>query len=285
MIGIKIYKEKKVIDISLSNLKFLVGNNYVEKDLIVKAINNCFNKEKDSEYAIEENKIAKVIINENDIRINDYDFFYINKYIDLNCELKMGPKSLIMKYYEGLIYDLEYSDEYQTCQIAIDTLLDLLDERINEELSNIKINVVNQFNKKLLLKLFSLELLKESFIANNNDLNTEESIMLQLEMVKKISEKNGKKTIIILEIDYLTKKEEEFIRSFSSNVYLLAVIKEKGKEFHNYEEIVIMDEKYSFLDLADDNCIYELTMAGNSINNIAQTRLLLLDYLNNKFII
>lgn len=70
-----INKERQ--DIIIDKVKFILGNNYENKDLIYRILVNYFNKLNISDYSKDNNIESCIYFDDSPLRIADFDFFWL----------------------------------------------------------------------------------------------------------------------------------------------------------------------------------------------------------------
>lgn len=264
------------IDIIIDKVKFVCGNDYEARDKIKKVLVNRFNKLSESEYSEEVHK-SEVLFDDEPIVINDFMFFSIDPNFDLVSDTKLGTKSLSLEYINAILEDVEYSEEFQTIN---NLLFSLFDDRLDELDYHISPNLNCVITKKLLTKLIELSFLNDDSIINNYDLNLEERIMVQLNMVKKISVKTKKNILLFIECPIISKVIKNTLETLNATSIVIfdKIIKD------SYEDVLILDDIR--IDISDENELYELclndTTSYRTIKEMKEK--LIYDYLNYRFI-
>ncbi len=236
------------IDIIVDKIKYVCGNDYESKDKIKKVLINKFNKISQSDYA-EDNYISEVLIDDEPIILNDYLFFYVDSNYDLLQDSKLGVKSISLEYINALFENIEFTEEYQTIN---NLLIDLLDKQINDSDYLIKSNIECTLTKKLLTKLIEFSFINEDNKINNYDLTLEQKILIQLNMIKKISIKTNKNIILLIDCPVITKSIKEVI----GNIDATSIVLFERIEKDNFKDLLILDNIR--IDTLDDNAIFEL---------------------------
>ena len=193
-----INKERQ--DIIIDKVKFILGNNYENKDLIYRILVNYFNKLNISDYSKDNNIESCIYFDDSPLRIADFDFYLVSDYFDMDFDSKLGLKSISLAFINKMLEDVEYKDEFNSINYL---LCDLLDNILDDFDFKIKPLLEGELNKKTLIKLLNYSFLNENSIINNYDLSLEDKILLQFEMIAYISKKTLEKTLIIAKIPYV----------------------------------------------------------------------------------
>lgn len=122
MDNIKVHFLKDIFDISIDNYKLILGKNYNLKFEIISSIIQYFEKKNYSEYQNINNNKCHFEINEKRIDTKEWELFIVNSYFDLNNDLKLGSKSILYKYFEVILRDIEYSDTVNTINLLMKEL-------------------------------------------------------------------------------------------------------------------------------------------------------------------
>lgn len=250
---VSIHNNGEFVEFIVNRSKLVIGRDYEVKNTIIKMFLNKFDKVGNSDYC-ENNYSNKLMIDEEDISISDYDFFYVNSRFNLNDDLKLGTKSLSLRYLNSLFDNIEYEDTFQTVNIL---LTDLIENLISDEESSIMPNIGFQMTKKYLIKLIEMSFLKDDEEINNYDLSLKEKISLQLNLIKTIKKTSNKRIIILYDSPFLDVKDYDLINTISDISILLI----ESTNVHVCKDFYLSD--FFHIDLLDDNSIYELCFEDN----------------------
>lgn len=250
---VSIHNNGEFVEFIVNRSKLVIGRDYEVKNTIIKMFLNKFNKVGNSDYC-ENNYSNKLMIDEEDISISDYDFFYVNSRFNLNDDLKLGTKSLSLRYLNALFDNIEYEDTFQTVNIL---LTDLIENLISDEESSIIPNIGFQMTKKHLVKLIEMSFLKDDEEINNYDLSLKEKISLQLNLIKTITKTSNKRIIILYDSPFLDVKDYDLINTISDISILLI----ESTNVNVCKDFYLSD--FFHIDLLDDNSIYEVCFEDN----------------------
>lgn len=274
---ISVVNFNKRIDVLISKTKYIIGNDYDNKDLIKKTMIYYFSKLNLSEYAEDTYGKSYVLFDDSLLNISDFDFYYINPNFDMDSDIKLTSKSLCLSYINSLLDNIEYNETFQTISVLMNDLLENVFDVKNEIIVP---NVNVDFTKKTLIKLISLYFMKDDNQINNYDLSLKERIILQLKMIASISKKSNKNIIILGEIPIIDKEIIEILDEINS--YNLIFI-ENSKERDDID-LYIMNQN-EIIDLQNDELIFELCNNSQNYYDIkGMKEKVYSDYLNKIFI-
>lgn len=272
---IVIKKGNEEIDLIIDNVKYIIGNNYLEKYKLLNNIRNYFSNNLVSEYTNENGLSVKLLLDDKPINIKRTYFFEISSNFNLTNDLKLQSKSLILKYLEVLINNKEYNDTINTINI----LFESLSQEINTE-SLINIDFVTIVTKQI-IKLIIPSLISDGIQKNEFDLSYEQLILLQLNLIEYIVNNNQEIEIIIILLDlpYINKKIVTKINTFKKCYFIITI--PNYLEQMEFNDIVIYNKVK--LDLASEEELYEI-VCNNNYNFLTITEVLeyMKDYLLNK---
>lgn len=246
-----ILHKNKQIEIIIDSIKYIIGNDYYIKDIIEKTFINFFNKNVGSEYSKEHNYAHMVLFDEEPLNIKDFDFYYIDSNFDLETDIKLGSKSLCLAYLNSLLMNIEYNESFQTATILLQDIFDNIEIEYD---CNIRPIFTIELVKKNLIKLLSIEFLKDDLVINNYDLDLFERIKLQLEMIKRISSTSCKRVIMILKLGFLDTKILNIIETIPGFKFIFF----ETTNVQNIKEVLLVNNDI-FLDTLDENKLFELS--------------------------
>jgi hypothetical protein len=238
-------------EISIDDYKIIYGHNYEMKFDILRTILRYANNSKLSEYALEHNNIANLLLNDKNINTKRMFAFHVHYHYSISDDFKLTSKSLVSKYLEILLQSDQFFDTINT--------INILYQSLSDELS-ISSNITGQFNTmvpKQLLKLLTPLYIHGDFSKDDYDLSFEEIIVFQLNLLKYIVNYNhtADYNIFIIEIPYLSDKIYDLIKQLK-NCHILIFVEHLPKCCHDINKYVFCENK--FLDIADENKFYEM---------------------------
>lgn len=260
---------------SIDKYKFIICNDmdnaFMYKRLCLKFIRQV----NDSEYYRETNCIERsLLIDHKEFNKKTDIFTIIQPDLNISEELKISPKSIIWKYFEQQFENPIYQDTIQTLQI----LFDSLEQEINS-CSKIKIKF-QDITIKNLLKLSSAYIEKNHMICNEYDLNYEETIHIQLEMLK-IIEKDPLLENILVFMD-VPNISNEIINDLSSfNKCKFIILSTNFSSNINIENFYFIGN--TKVDFANDEQIFlELCEKSTNAYNLLEVKNMLKNYIYDK---
>lgn len=243
----------------LDKYKVIYGENFRDKFNIIKCFKHYLSKNNYSDYSNEYLNRTNIKIDEHLIDVKNTFFYEISYNFDLSNDQKLTTKSLTLKYLELYLDMIEYNDEFTTIKTLLEdfislTLKDLIDIKID---SSIDFELqLSDFNYKSIIKLVEPLILKDSLEINNYDLTYEETIILQLKILEKISLKLDKKIIILADIPLLTSNIISTLNNLS-NAHTI-IFSNTYNELINIENYLLTD--FNMLDLMNEEQIQEFIM-------------------------
>lgn len=247
-------------DIWLQQIKILTGNNYFQIEKIIQTMCDFFNKLPLSEYSIENDINSYLLFDDEKINLSDFDFFNITENFSLETELKLNTKSIFLLYLNALFDNIEYNETFQTIDILLQTLID--DFTIDFNIDHFSLNIDTLFNKKELIKLCSIKLLKNGLEINNYDLTSKDKIVLQLNILKKYSKHTKKNLMVLLKCHILTADIMQILNGI--NGYIIVVPDKTTEVLSNFYFI----DNDMHLDIMDENMIFNICENYTSYQSI-----------------
>jgi len=249
------------VHFSIGKYKFVIGNPIITFEF-KKAIIGFFDKNSLSKYQENELRVYKVLINDTIIDKKQWNIFEVSHNYDLNTDLKLGSKSLLLKCFESLLKNIEFKEEVSTLNGLFGIIADeYIMSKFNFSSELIDLNVAFQeMNLTNLLKLLTVELLKEEQQANYYCLDYDEIILLQLDIIDAISSSNPiSNYICILDLPIVTNEIYNKIKSIKSeNIKYIIISNRYEDNYFTRDNTFILAEEN--LDLFDEETIYEITL-------------------------
>ena len=203
----KICCGKKEFKINIEYIKYFCGKNESDKFSIYNSLKSCFSKTPNSEYALETQLKHYVCFNDKIIDPKKWMFFEINKYFDIDTDIKLGTKSLLLKYLESFKEDIESSDIFNTLSILFESFnAEIIDPIINKDIQEKRLDFrLDSLSSQLLLKNIYALIFQKDFETNYGDFNYEDLFIFQLNIIETIASKNKDKFILLyLDISFIT---------------------------------------------------------------------------------
>ncbi len=243
-------------EIILQDYKMIYGLNYNIKFDILRTILRFYKNNKSSEYAVEENNVARLYINDKEVKPKDILVFHVNKHYSIIDDFKLSTKSLISKYLETLLSNESFFDTINT--------LNILFESLSQEIT-IESSVSGCFNTmvpKQLIKLLTPQYLENDISKDEYDLSLEEIILFQLNLIDYINKHDNtiNHIIICIELPKLTETIYSKIKEMK-NCYILIFTDLEDSQIEDISKYYLCENK--ILDLADENQVFNLICDNN----------------------
>lgn len=264
------------ISFGVRNLKILYGDNYLFKYEILRKIEKYFSRKLN----LNDCKEDIIYLDGEPLSKNDYMFLKITSEYNLNEELKLGTKSLIKKYLDLRLENLEYSEELNTLKIIFDDLNNnYVNENINIQIEDYNIDFLfSELNLRTLSKLFLVKVTKEDEEINPYDLKYHWIILFQIKIIEYIIRYSNQNIFLIVDC-YLDQYLLDEIKNMNLNNSIVVVntnIPHKPTELSNYSLI----NKRCY-DLSDDLVFYKfMNDIEFYVQNIQKLKDIIKDYIS-----
>lgn len=188
---ITVTKKNTTISFSFGKVKCLVGQNIESKDFICRTIKKHFFGIDHSEYDRETDSLTDVLIDEKPLDTKKWKMYEISDHYDIDADLKMGSKTIMLKYIEMALVNIEYDDTLQTINILFNELASIVEEKINQNELKPSLSVeFPELTTKFLIKNMVLNALKDDYKVNGFNLSVEELLSIQIKMCIDIARTN-----------------------------------------------------------------------------------------------
>ena len=259
-------------DITINRVKYVFSSNQDEFK-IKQSFRNYFSKNK-SEFRKENGNSNKVLFNDKDLDVKRTLFVEINSDFSINEDCKLNSKSLILKYLELRLQDMEYFDTINT----INLLFESLSEELKDEngLNTLFDAMDYKHLSKLINPCYFDELQKDEY-----DLTFEELLLFQIKLIKYISLNNNFYEYIIVFID-LDEVTQNLIQQINSllNCYVICFSKNYVLEMSD-DSAIIENEVF---DLSNIEEVYAyFYQKSSNILPIEEVRLYMKQYIIDKY--
>ncbi len=263
----------------INKYKIFYGNNFRDKFNILKCFKQYFYKSQYSDYSNEYLNRTNIKIDEKPVDIRNTFFYELSYNYDLTNDCKLSTKSLMLKYLELYLENIEFNDEFTTIKTLLEDfvsldLKDLIDIQINDNV-NMELKLTD-INSKTLIKLIEPIILKDSLEINNYDLTYEDIYLIQLKILEKIALKLNKYLVVVASIPMITDGIAKCIESLN-NIYLI-IFTNNYYNYINIENYLLVD--FDMLDLLDDEKINDYIMNLPWHTNIDQFKIKIKESLN-----
>lgn len=259
-------------DITINRVKYVFSSNQDEFK-IKQSFRNYFSKNK-SEFRKENSNSNKVLFNDKDLDVKRTLFVEINSDFSINEDCKLNSKSLILKYLELRLQDMEYFDTINT----INLLFESLSEELKDEngLNTLFDAMDYKHLSKLINPYYFDELQKDEY-----DLTFEELLLFQIKLIKYISLKNDfyECIIVFINLDEVTQSLIQQINSLL-NCYVICFSKNYVLEMSD-DAAIIENEVF---DLSNIEEVYAyFYQKSSNILPIEEVRLYMKQYIIDKY--
>lgn len=256
----KIEQGNQTYKIDIENYKFLIGKNFNKKFDIYYLFKNYFCKVNNSECAVEECNKRACYFDDKPINLKLWKYFEVSPFFDLESDLKMGTKSLLLKYLDSFAEEFEYNEFFNTLTTLISSLNeDYLHKETTIEFGNKTVTMhLGEISRNIIFKEVIPLITEENKSCNSGDLNYEELIILQLKIIEKIASKTKDHFMFInANIPFITPKILLEIFGFNyDNCFL--IINTDCIPNVNFTDVLLCG-KY-FIDFANDENILDCIM-------------------------
>lgn len=269
---ITIKNGNKKYDIVINKVKYVFSSNQDEFK-IKQSFRNYFSRSK-SEFRKENGNSNKVLFNDKDLDVKRTLFIEINSDFSINEDCKLNSKSLILKYLELRLQDMEYFDTINT----INLLFESLSEELKDEngLNTLFDTMDYKHLSKLINPYYFDELQKDEY-----DLTFEELLLFQIKLIQYISFKNRLYEYIIVFID-LDEVTQDLIQQINalSNCFVICFSKNYVVEMN--DNVAIIENEVFDLSNIEEVYTYFYQKSSN-ILPIEEVKLYMKQYIVDKY--
>jgi hypothetical protein len=256
---VQIDYDQSSIGFSVQNVKYFLGSDYNSKYRILSTIKQHVLKAQCSEYSEDNFNRTCVTIDNVSIDSRLWCVYEVVQYYDLQSDLKLGSKSIVLKYLEACLKNIEFDETMNTINILMkqlnnEAVLEMIE--LSSENGIQLVSKITDFNLKILLKSLEIETKKDDLSINQYDMTYEEIILFQLNMIHHIYENTfEKKGLIILDIPFFTTKINQFLSSIKLGNIMILCVTNKITSNMNVNDVFLMNKGMA-MDFADDVAIY-----------------------------
>lgn len=259
-------------DITINRVKYVFSSNQDEFK-IKQSFRNYFSKNK-SEFRKENGNSNKVLFNDKDLDVKRTLFIEINSDFSINEDCKLNSKSLILKYLELRLQDMEYFDTINT----INLLFESLSEELKDEngLNTLFDAMDYKHLSKLINPYYFDELQKDEY-----DLPFEELLLFQIKLIRYISLNNNSYEYIIVFID-LDEVTQNLIQQINSLLNCYVICFSKNYVLEMSDDVAIIENEVFDLSNIEEvyACFYQ---KSSNILPIEEVRLYMKQYIIDKY--
>lgn len=258
---LELFKGNLRKEIIINKIKYLFVNSNSDYWFYNRCFKSLSDKPSESEYGEEFGQKYRILIDGETFTKND-EVLFVNHLFNLEEDIKLGSKSLSLRYLSKIIELNIFSDEI----LQLNNMLNLLAECISDEKTLFEGIDLNQ---KTIPKLINMSILYDNYRANSFDLDYDDILLFQLDLITKI--KNYDKRVwIIIELFELTERLKKCIDSLINvNVIILFFKTNLQLDFNN----LYFDD----IDLENDENLYERMVSMSNYYDIREYK----NYLKN----
>ena len=266
MIELQIIDAQVKHKIKIEKYKVLLSQSHRKRIELIEIIKRIFTQSAESEYE-QENGTKSMLINEVAIDHKNSCFIEIHPFMDLDQFFKLTSKSLVTKFVEASLDDIEFNDLYQTLNYVYDLISDeIIESKTLCEFDDIKVNYkLSPLGIKQIIKLLELQIVKKESFANEMDLTNEERTVLYLKFIKMTAErKRDLNFYVVLNCFSLNRLLMDVINSFPNNVTVII-------NAYEIKTPIIKENIYligkNFVDFMSDEDIFDKIMMNFANTN------------------
>lgn len=221
----------------------------------MRKIEQYIEKKENTEYNNSITSQTSILIDDNIFSSTNAYFINVNPYFDLETDLKLGSKSLTLKYLESKLKDIEYKDEFATILGLLEALGDDYINDVNLLHDQTKIIFdLSDFTLKKLIKLLEPKIIKNDFDASVYDLSYYEMIKFQIDLVKELSNDSDKYIFINIDVDIDSNLLNYIIETLTNDNIFCFILSNNKHTPLNIEKYLILNNQ--FIDMANEVDVY-----------------------------
>ncbi|MDY0210251.1 MAG: CRISPR-associated protein Csn2-St [Acholeplasma sp.] len=188
---LSIIQNNHAIEFGFGKVKYLYGNNYEMKHFLSRTLKKHFFGVDQTEYDREKDCLTEIKIDDKPLDTKKWKMYEISDNYDVDTELKLGSKAILLKYIELSLVNIEYDETVQTINILLNDLCKILEEKINQLDSKFDFLVeFPELTTKFLVKNMNLGMMEEGYKINGYNLTIEELLWVQVKMAIFIATSN-----------------------------------------------------------------------------------------------
>jgi hypothetical protein len=246
-------KNNEKTSISINTVKYIYGANYARKYQLLSICRQYFEKDK-SELQSENDIVYSISLDDREISSRNWNYYEISPFLSIQTDLKLTSGSLTLKYIDRLLRDIELTDELNTINILLSSLVDQLHSSFEENEFPLDLKLT-PITAKQFIKLIEAVLSNGEFHMNQNDLTYDESVLYWLRLLQQIVKRDEEnKYLVVLDLPSYSYHIHEFLKTLSFRNLFLFVFVHGSQEVENIEDYFLMDE--TNLDLGNEEKIY-----------------------------
>lgn len=257
---ITLIKGNSKFTIDIGTTKFIIGDNEKTKFDIYQLLKSAFAKTPNSDYAIESGSKHSSLFDDRPFDTKIWKFYEVTPFFDIDNDLKMGTKSLTMRYLESFADSLEQNETYTT--------LSILTKSLNEDFFNNEPTLLfgdkelkfafGGIPRSAIFKECSPLLISNALDMNTVDLSYDDIIDLQINMISSIAcKETDKMHLVYCNAPSLTSSTLiNLINKTINNVFMVIVTNDLPK--CDVKDLIICSKHY--IDFANEDMLLDLLM-------------------------
>ncbi len=250
MIKLTIRTGNNTVSFPLNEATYFYGWNYPLKYEFISVLKKHFYRIDQSEYEHELLKTTNIMIDNQQLDLKKWKYYEISSNFSIENEFKLRSKSLMLKYFESALTDIEYEEIVSTINILFAELNEIITEKIIFENFGISIEAkVAELSLKNIIKLLELNLIKEEFLATGYNLEYKEIMLFQIKIAKTIAKINKLKNyIFIVYLPFIQKDIIVELNETIENAHFIIVNEHDSIDVERDKVIYFGNEITSFSD-------------------------------------
>lgn len=276
---IEIIANQQHYSLIIDKVKYLIGSNFSAKYDIINTIDRIFNGSAKSEYSEENGNEIALLYNGNRFMLKSWKFFIVHPWINLDDDLKLGTKSILLRYLECMLSEIEFEDSF----VMLNQAIELLNQNYLAQQAEIRYHdhviasAMKQFSSKTILKSLLSTINIDELSAETFDLSYQDKTILYIRMIKGIAKRSVcSNHLLAINIPVINASIARELSDFPDNLIAL-VISDSLKTRVNARDIALFGKGY--IDLGNEESVYnKLLLEHASDNNLRSY----LEHLNNE---
>ncbi len=239
---------------SIDRLKIIQGE---KKYRLYRSLLHQLMKEEVSEFESESKIQLEVKINGQKYDVKTNKIYQFSMFSNLDEEVKMSAKSLLVDYLDSQLKDVDYQDEFIMLNQSIEILNQELLDELSIESNDAKLCFrVPTFTLKSLIKSTVSEIYKNELHSNDYDFNVDDKFNVYFDIWNRIAEKNPSRNyIVLIVLDELIPTVYDKIKSLEINNLQFILFANRLHCNIDYQDVYMIGRMK--IDFCDDESIFE----------------------------
>lgn len=242
--------------INLGKVKIIINRNQEHIYRLIRTLEHHFNKDNVSEYE-ESQKDISLKFNEKQINFKEFQLIEVNQNSNVDDELKVGVKSIVYRYLELKLENIEFTDEFNLLNQGFSIMTDEILKEFEVSELDTSINFkLPQLNKKTIIKLIDAYLIKEDCYALDFDLSLNEKIRLLIRLINQVTTLDKEKRyLVILRVNNLNEDIYKAINEVNSDFVNMIIIADQIECSVSVQDVFYVGSNK--IDFSDDEDIFQ----------------------------